>query len=56
MCFRDRYLTKLSVNDQAVFVLLGDAGVELTGKQTAVLVESYFEVNSKLPIIHLIEY
>ncbi|KAF3501870.1 hypothetical protein F2Q69_00041138 [Brassica cretica] len=33
-----RYLAKISVydnNDQAVFVLLGDAGTELTGKQAA---------------------
>lgn len=30
--------------DQAVFVLLGDAGEELTGKKAAALVESYYEV------------
>ncbi|KAL0717788.1 hypothetical protein Bca4012_067110 [Brassica carinata] len=41
------YLTKLSVydnNDQAVFVILGEAGRELIGKQASELVESYFEV------------
>ncbi|KAL0796445.1 hypothetical protein Bca101_067822 [Brassica carinata] len=43
-----RYLAKLSVydhNDQAFFVLLGDAGEELTGKKAAELVESYYEAN-----------
>ncbi|KAL0685070.1 hypothetical protein Bca4012_051918 [Brassica carinata] len=42
-----QYLTKLFVydnNDQAVFVILGEAGRELTGKQASELVESYFEV------------
>ena len=42
-----RYLTKLSVydnNDHASFVLLGDAGRELTGMKASELVESYFEV------------
>ncbi|CAN6857057.1 unnamed protein product [Brassica oleracea] len=44
-----RYLAKISFydnNDQAVFVLLGDAGTELTGKQAAELVDNYFEVCS----------
>ncbi|KAF2615952.1 hypothetical protein F2Q70_00010997 [Brassica cretica] len=39
---------KLSVydnNDHASFVLLGDAGFELTGKKAFVLVESYYEAN-----------
>ncbi|CAN7141795.1 unnamed protein product, partial [Brassica rapa subsp. narinosa] len=43
----DRYRAEISVydsNDQAVFVLLGDAGSELTGKQAAELVANYFEV------------
>ncbi|KAL0713267.1 hypothetical protein Bca4012_020245 [Brassica carinata] len=43
-----QYLAKLSVydhNDQAFFVLLGDAGEELTGKKSAELVESYYEAN-----------
>ncbi|KAF8103627.1 hypothetical protein N665_0187s0028 [Sinapis alba] len=31
-------------NDQAVFVLLGDAGKELTGKPAEELVDNYFEV------------
>ncbi|KAG2323001.1 hypothetical protein Bca52824_016214 [Brassica carinata] len=43
-----QYLSKLSVydhNDQAFFVLLGDAGEELIGKKAAELVESYYEAN-----------
>ncbi|KAG2312099.1 hypothetical protein Bca52824_023656 [Brassica carinata] len=43
-----QYLAKLSVydhKDQAFFVLLGDAGEELTGKKAAELVESYYEGN-----------
>ncbi|CAF2114289.1 unnamed protein product [Brassica napus] len=46
-----QYLTKLSVydnNDQAVFVILGEAGRELTGKQASELVESYFEANESM--------
>ncbi|CAN6826978.1 unnamed protein product [Brassica oleracea] len=46
-----QYLTKLSVydnNDQAVFVILGEAGHELTGKQASELVESYFEANESM--------
>ncbi|KAL0758931.1 hypothetical protein Bca101_075081 [Brassica carinata] len=42
------YLTKLYVydnNDYASFVVLGDAGHELTGKKTSGLVESYYEAN-----------
>ena len=49
-----RYLTKLSVydnNDHASFVLLGDAGLDLTGKKASILVESYFEVITYLSII-----
>ena len=45
--FHNRYLSKISVydnSDQAVFVLLGDAGRELTGKPASELVRSYFEV------------
>ena len=45
--FHNRYLSKISVYDnseQAVIVLLGDAGRELTGKPTSELVRSYFEV------------
>ncbi|KAG2318913.1 hypothetical protein Bca52824_012126 [Brassica carinata] len=41
------YLSKLSVydhNDQGVFVLLGDAGEELTGKKAGELVEGYYRV------------
>ncbi|KAL0647896.1 hypothetical protein Bca4012_046187 [Brassica carinata] len=43
-----RYRAQISVydnSDQAVFVLLGDAGFELTGKHAAELVSSYFEAN-----------
>ncbi|KAF2551074.1 hypothetical protein F2Q68_00035943 [Brassica cretica] len=42
------YLTRISVYDkteQAVFVILGDAGKELTGKHAAELVANYFEAN-----------
>ncbi|CAF1786099.1 unnamed protein product [Brassica napus] len=41
-----QYMSKLSVydhNEQAVFVVLGDAGEELTGKKAAELVERYFQ-------------
>ncbi|XP_013595118.1 PREDICTED: uncharacterized protein LOC106303379 [Brassica oleracea var. oleracea] len=43
-----RYRAKISVYDnseQAVFVLLGDAGRSLTGKHASELLSSYFEVN-----------
>ncbi|CAN6835657.1 unnamed protein product [Brassica oleracea] len=43
-----QYLSKMSVYDnseQAVFVLLGEAGRELTGKPASELVRSYFEAN-----------
>ncbi|KAH0860832.1 hypothetical protein HID58_089093 [Brassica napus] len=43
-----QYRAQISVydnSDQAVFVLLGDAGFELTGKHAAELVSSYFEAN-----------
>ncbi|WZZ89290.1 hypothetical protein YC2023_117869 [Brassica napus] len=43
-----QYLTKISVYDkseQAVFVILGNAGNELTGKHAAELVANYFESN-----------
>ncbi|CAH8330375.1 unnamed protein product [Eruca vesicaria subsp. sativa] len=42
-----QHLSKISVydnNDQAVFVLLGDAGQELTGKKASELVEHYTSV------------
>ncbi|KAF2532747.1 hypothetical protein F2Q70_00031232 [Brassica cretica] len=35
-------------NDQDVFVLLGDAGRELTGKHASGLVDKYFEANGDL--------
>ena len=41
------YCAKISVYDnseQAFFVLLGDAGRELTGRHASELVNSYFEV------------
>ncbi|KAL0758818.1 hypothetical protein Bca101_074968 [Brassica carinata] len=43
-----QYRSKISVydnNEQAFFVLLGDAGRELTGKPASELVRSYFEGN-----------
>ncbi|KAL0807770.1 hypothetical protein Bca101_100262 [Brassica carinata] len=43
-----QYLTRISVYDkseQAVFVILDDAGKELTGKHAAELVANYFETN-----------
>ncbi|KAJ4898516.1 hypothetical protein Rs2_25310 [Raphanus sativus] len=46
-----QYLAKISVYDnadQAVFVLLGAAGQELTGKKASELVESYFEANENV--------
>ncbi|CAG7891934.1 unnamed protein product [Brassica rapa] len=51
------YLTKLSVydkNDHASFVLLGDAGFELTGKKASALVESYFEANESVGDDHVV--
>ncbi|KAF3520044.1 hypothetical protein DY000_02062994 [Brassica cretica] len=50
-----QYLSKISVYDnseQAVFVLLGDAGRELTGKPTSELVRSYFEANGNKGVNH----
>ncbi|KAF3561949.1 hypothetical protein DY000_02012798 [Brassica cretica] len=52
-----RYLAKISFydnNDQAVFVLLGDAGTELTGKQAAELVDNYFEMPGPQALIDTI--
>ncbi|XP_048620284.1 uncharacterized protein LOC106420882 [Brassica napus] len=43
-----QYLTRISVYDkseQAIFVILGDAGKDLTGKHAAELVANYFETN-----------
>ncbi|KAL0646559.1 hypothetical protein Bca4012_044850 [Brassica carinata] len=48
ICNNKRYLTKISVYDkseQALFVILGDAGKDLTGKHAAELVANYFETN-----------
>ncbi|CAN7018247.1 unnamed protein product [Brassica oleracea var. botrytis] len=48
-----QYLSKLSVydqKDQAVFVVLGDAGEELTGKKAAELVERYYQIIGNLYI------
>ncbi|CAH8285543.1 unnamed protein product [Eruca vesicaria subsp. sativa] len=44
----EKYLASISVydnSDQANFVLLGDAGRGLTGKEASELVQSYFEEN-----------
>nr|VDC87201.1 unnamed protein product [Brassica rapa] len=50
-----QYLTRISVYDkteQAVFVILGDAGKELTGKHAAELVANYFEANDGVGADH----
>ncbi|CAN6920773.1 unnamed protein product, partial [Brassica oleracea] len=50
-----QYLTRISVYDkseQAVFVILGDAGKELTGKHAAELVANYFEANGGVGADH----
>ncbi|KAG2264124.1 hypothetical protein Bca52824_071203 [Brassica carinata] len=52
-----QYLAKISVydhDDEASFVLLGDAGRELSGKKASDLVESYFEANESLGGDHLV--
>ncbi|KAL0770316.1 hypothetical protein Bca101_035467 [Brassica carinata] len=52
-----QYLSKLSVydhSDQAVFVVLGDAGEELTGKKAAELVERYYEANDSVGEDHIV--
>ncbi|CAF2130351.1 unnamed protein product [Brassica napus] len=41
-------------DDHASFVLLGDAGHELTGKKASELVESYFEANEDVGDDHLV--
>ncbi|KAH0851857.1 hypothetical protein HID58_094427, partial [Brassica napus] len=51
------YLTKISVydnNDHASFVLLGDAGRELTEMKASDLVESYFEANENVGDDHVV--
>ncbi|KAG2239061.1 hypothetical protein Bca52824_089921 [Brassica carinata] len=51
------YLTKLTVydkTDHASFVLLGDAGRELTGKKASGLVERYFEANENVGDDHVV--
>ncbi|KAL0825274.1 hypothetical protein Bca101_048951 [Brassica carinata] len=51
------YLTKLSVydhNDQAVFVVLGDADEELTGKNATELVERYYQANDSVGGDHIV--
>ncbi|KAH0890910.1 LOW QUALITY PROTEIN: hypothetical protein HID58_053339 [Brassica napus] len=52
-----QYLTRISVYDkseQAVFVILGDAGKELTGKHAAELVAKYFEANDGVGAEHCV--
>ncbi|KAL0796120.1 hypothetical protein Bca101_067497 [Brassica carinata] len=52
-----QYLASLSVynnKDQAVFVVLGDAGEELTGKKTSELVESYYQANESVGAEHIV--
>ncbi|KAL0805915.1 hypothetical protein Bca101_098406 [Brassica carinata] len=51
------YLSRLSVydqKDQAVFVVLGDAGEELTGKKAAELVERYYQDNEDVGEDHIV--
>ncbi|KAG2331585.1 hypothetical protein Bca4012_018847 [Brassica carinata] len=50
-------LTRISVYDkseQAVFVILGDAGKELTGKHASALVADYFEANDGVGADHCV--
>uniref|UniRef100_M4CBB8 Replication factor A C-terminal domain-containing protein n=1 Tax=Brassica campestris TaxID=3711 RepID=M4CBB8_BRACM len=52
-----QYLAKISVHDsddQASFVLLGDAGHELSGRKASELVASYFEANENVKDDHLV--
>ncbi|CAN6813237.1 unnamed protein product [Brassica oleracea] len=52
-----QYLTRISVYDKselAVFVILGDAGKELTGKHASELVASYFEANEGVVADHCV--
>ncbi|KAL0758632.1 hypothetical protein Bca101_074782 [Brassica carinata] len=52
-----QYLTRISVYDkseQAVYVILGDAGKELTGKHASELVASYFESNEGVEADHCV--
>ncbi|KAG5390078.1 hypothetical protein IGI04_031619, partial [Brassica rapa subsp. trilocularis] len=52
-----QYLAKISVydnEDQASFVLLGDAGHELSGRKASELVASYFEANENVEDDHLV--
>lgn len=51
-----RYRGEISVNDNGgkeTFVLLGDTGPELTGRQTTKLIDNYFEVTHTHLIFHL---
>ncbi|KAL0875767.1 hypothetical protein Bca101_025472 [Brassica carinata] len=51
------YLARLSVydnSDHATFVLLGDAGLELTGRKASELVENYFEANEGVGDDHVV--
>nr|VDC70324.1 unnamed protein product [Brassica rapa] len=52
-----QYLSRLSVydqKDQAVFIVLGDAGEELTGKKAAELVERYYQANEHVGEDHIV--
>ncbi|CAN7120526.1 unnamed protein product [Brassica rapa subsp. narinosa] len=52
-----RYLTRISVynkSEQAVFIILGDASKELTGKHASELVASYFESNEGVEADHCV--
>ncbi|KAF2567980.1 hypothetical protein F2Q68_00026054 [Brassica cretica] len=57
ICNNKKYLTRIYVYDkseQAVFVILGDAGKELTGKHAAELVAKYFEANDGVGAEHCV--
>ncbi|KAL0671121.1 hypothetical protein Bca4012_033825 [Brassica carinata] len=57
ICNNKKYLTRISVYDkseQAVFVILGDAGKELTGKHASELVARYFESNEGVEADHCV--
>ncbi|CAF2008603.1 unnamed protein product [Brassica oleracea] len=51
---RDVTRCSVSVSEHAVFVILGDAGKELTGKHASELVASYFEANEGVEADHCV--
>uniref|UniRef100_A0A0D3DBK0 Replication factor A C-terminal domain-containing protein n=1 Tax=Brassica oleracea var. oleracea TaxID=109376 RepID=A0A0D3DBK0_BRAOL len=51
---RDVTRCSVSISEHAVFVILGDAGKELTGKHASELVASYFEANEGVEADHCV--